>query len=45
MGKETLAMKEQMEKDKRMREHSLLKREKEAQAIERERLRAEYCFN
>mmetsp|Transcript_49834 Transcript_49834/g.63838 ORF Transcript_49834/g.63838 Transcript_49834/m.63838 type:complete len:599 (+) Transcript_49834:24-1820(+) len=41
MGKEMAATREQMEKDKRMREYAIQKREKQMQKVERERLRAE----
>jgi hypothetical protein len=41
MGKEMAATREQMEKEKRLREYALMKKEKQAQKLERERLRAE----
>jgi hypothetical protein len=44
MGKEMVATKEQMDAEQRKRDAAFVKREKEAQRIERERLRAEYVF-
>ena len=41
MGKEMAATREQMEKEKRLRDFALMKKEKQAQKLERERLRAE----
>ena len=41
MGKEMGATREQMEKEKRLRDFAVMKKEKQAQKLERERLRAE----
>jgi hypothetical protein len=41
MGKEMAATREQMEKEKRLREYALMKKEKQAQKLELESLRAE----
>jgi UBX domain-containing protein 1/4 len=41
MGKQVSATREQMEKETRMREYALQKREKQAAKAERERLREE----